>query len=165
MISKRIHKFNLNKFVISLTAIFSISWTSLLQSCARKEKVRSPITCHTFTTIFENLPSMLPSMPQRIFDIFCILNSVPCSVFRLVNHKWMIKYVIKILLSLYLVSFVWFKFLIFTTEINRAHPDFFIPNEYFIPVTCFLTMNLFAVFGNLCPSQRCSFVSRRKFIT
>jgi len=47
------------------------------------------------------------------------------------------------------------------SEVHMAHSDFVIPNEYFIPVTCFLTMNLFAVFGNLCPSQRCSFPSPR----
>ena len=41
-----------------------------------------------------------------------------------------------------------------------AHPEFYISREYFIPVTCFLTINVFAVFGNLCPSQRRAFVSK-----
>ena len=65
-----------------ITEILSLPWTSLLQSCARKEKVRSPITCHSFFTVLANLSSMLPTMPQRLFDIFCNFNSVPFSVFR-----------------------------------------------------------------------------------
>ena len=62
-----------------------------------------------------------------------------------------------------LISGTWYFISnILISEVHMAHSDFVIPNEYFIPVTCFLTMNLFAVFGNLCPSQRRSFVSKFK---
>ena len=75
---------NYFNFFFTSSEIFSISWASLFKSGAREEKVWSPTTRHTFTPVLENLPSVLPSMPQRLLDIFCNLNSIPCSVFRLV---------------------------------------------------------------------------------
>ena len=37
-------------------------------------------------------------------------------------------------------------------DIDRVHPNFFISAEYFISLTCFLTFNLAAVFGNILSS-------------
>lgn len=44
------------------------------------------------------------------------------------------------------------KFFFFFIDIRPNHTDFFIPDQLFTSITCFLTFNLFAMLGSLATS-------------
>lgn len=85
--------------------------------------------------------TILKKTKVQLFNIFMIF-FVTLAVFPAV-HSGNIYFFFKIHKSYY-------KFLL--ADIKPSSPDFFIPSDLYVSITCFLTFNLFAMLGSLTTS-------------